>query len=136
VRGSNLPAQNAGRDRAVTTHLTVILTQPAGNTSPSFSGSERLVRRMSITHIVPDRLDHSFCPAPEDPRVQVSSTLTDAFLPTLVSPSQRVAIYEGDRFVGHVHRHLASRVASASNPGARPSRLRFLKGSFIDSLTM
>src|SRR5207237_6120208 len=34
------------------------------------------------------------------PRVQVSSALTDAFAAALGSPTERAAVFEGDRFLG------------------------------------
>jgi osmoprotectant transport system ATP-binding protein len=78
----------------------VILTRPASEYVAEFLGRERLLRRMTIVTIDPQTLDHAEGPAPEEPRVQVSSTLTEAFAAALASPNERAAVFDGDRYVG------------------------------------
>jgi hypothetical protein len=37
---------------------------------------------------------------PGEPRVELTSTLTEAFAAALTSPTEHVAVYEGERYVG------------------------------------
>ncbi|HKW72813.1 MAG TPA: ATP-binding cassette domain-containing protein [Candidatus Dormibacteraeota bacterium] len=78
----------------------VILTRPASEYVAEFLGRERLIRRMSVVTIDPRTLDHPEGPANEEPRVRVSSTLTEAFAAALASPNERAAVYDGDRYLG------------------------------------
>jgi osmoprotectant transport system ATP-binding protein len=78
-----------------------ILTRPASEYVAEFLGRERLVRRMSVVPIDPRSLEHPGSgPAPGEPRVQLTSKLTEAFAAALASPTEHVAVYEGDRYVG------------------------------------
>ena len=78
-----------------------ILTRPASDYVTEFLGRDRLVRRMSIEPIRPDSLEHPpGGPAAGEPRVSVSSTLTDAFAAALSSPTERAAVFDGDRYIG------------------------------------
>jgi len=78
-----------------------ILTQPASEYVAEFLGRERLVRRMSVTPIDASTLDNSSPePQPGEPHVAMSSSLTDAFAAALASPTERSAVFEGDRYVG------------------------------------
>ena len=78
-----------------------ILTRPASAYVSEFLGRDRLVRRMSIEPIHRDALEHpSSGPAPNEPRVPVTSTLTEAFSAALSSPTERAAVVEGDRYIG------------------------------------
>jgi osmoprotectant transport system ATP-binding protein len=78
-----------------------ILTRPANAYVAEFLGRDRLVRRMSVAVIDPSSLEHpSSGPSAGEPRVQVTSTLSDAFAAALASPTEHVAVYEGERYVG------------------------------------
>ncbi len=78
-----------------------ILTRPASDYVKEFLGRDRLVRRMSIEPIHPDALEHpAGGPAANEPRVPVTSTLSDAFAAALSSPTERAAVFEGERYVG------------------------------------
>jgi len=78
-----------------------ILTRPANAYVAEFLGRDRLVRRMSVAVIDPSSLEHPSSGAlPDEPRVQVTSTLSDAFAAALASPTEHVAVYEGERYVG------------------------------------
>jgi len=78
-----------------------ILTRPASQYVADFLGRERLVRRMSIVKVDPATLDHpSGAPVPDDPRVPLESTLTEAFGVAVASPTERASVYDGDHFVG------------------------------------
>jgi len=78
-----------------------ILTRPANAYVAEFLGRDRLVRRMSVAVIDPSSLEHpSSGPLAGEPRVQVTSTLSDAFAAALASPTEHVAVYEGERYVG------------------------------------
>ncbi len=78
-----------------------ILTRPASDYVTEFLGRDRLVRRMSIELIHTDALEH---PAggsgPGEPHVPVSSTLGEAFAAALSSPTERAAVFDGERYVG------------------------------------
>ena len=76
-----------------------ILTRPASDYVKEFLGRERLVRRMAIEPIHVDALEHDGDGAGE-PRVPVTSTLSEAFAAALASANERAAIFDGDRFVG------------------------------------
>jgi osmoprotectant transport system ATP-binding protein len=78
-----------------------ILTQPASEYVAEFLGRERLVRRMSVVRIHAQTLDHrEKGPAPGEPRIALTSTLTEAFAAALTSPTERAAVFDGDRYVG------------------------------------
>ena len=78
-----------------------ILTRPASEYVTEFLGRERLVRRMSVVSIDSATLDTS---GPvhdgKEPRVALSSTLSEAFAAALRSPTERAAVYDGDLYVG------------------------------------
>jgi osmoprotectant transport system ATP-binding protein len=79
----------------------MILTRPASDYVAEFLGKERLVRRMSVATIDPAFLEHPAAgPVAGEPRVQVTSTLSEAFAAALLSPTEHVAVFEGERFVG------------------------------------
>jgi osmoprotectant transport system ATP-binding protein len=76
-----------------------ILTRPASDYVAEFLGRERLVRRMSVVQIDVQTLDQPG-PLPAEPRVPVTSTLSEAFAAALTSPTANAAIFEGERYVG------------------------------------
>ncbi len=79
----------------------VILTRPASPYVAEFLGRERLVRRMSVVAIDPETLDHPpGGPRPDEPRIPLGSTLTEAFAAALASPTERAAVFENERYVG------------------------------------
>jgi osmoprotectant transport system ATP-binding protein len=79
----------------------VILTRPASDYVAEFLGRERLVRRMSVVPIDAATLDRSAGgPHDGEPRVLLSSTLTEAFAAALSSPTERASVFEGERYVG------------------------------------
>jgi osmoprotectant transport system ATP-binding protein len=78
-----------------------ILTRPASDYVAEFLGRERLVRRMSVVAIDPETLEHpAGGPRREEPRVPLGSTLVEAFAAALASPTERAAVFEGDRYIG------------------------------------
>jgi osmoprotectant transport system ATP-binding protein len=78
-----------------------ILTQPASEYVGEFLGRERLVRRMSVATIDPRSLEHPASgPAPGEPRVSLTSTLSEAFAAALASPTEHAAVFDGDRYLG------------------------------------
>jgi osmoprotectant transport system ATP-binding protein len=78
-----------------------ILTRPASEYVVEFLGRERLVRRMSVVQIDAATLEHpDGGPTRDQPRVPLSSTLTDAFAAALASPTERAAVFDGDRYLG------------------------------------
>jgi osmoprotectant transport system ATP-binding protein len=78
-----------------------ILTRPASEYVAEFLGRERLVRRMSVVLIDPQTLERRGSePSQGEPRVTLSSTLSEAFAAALASPSERAAVYEGERYMG------------------------------------
>ena len=78
-----------------------ILTQPASDYVAEFLGRERLVRRMSVVTIDPSALEHPAGGAARgEPRVQLTSSLTEAFAAALTSPTERVAVFDGENYVG------------------------------------
>src|ERR1051326_2003122 len=75
-----------------------ILTRPASEYVKDFLGRARLVRRMSIEPVAPDALEHpARGPPANEPRVPVTSTLSEAFAAALASPPARAAALEGGR---------------------------------------
>src|SRR6202162_858010 len=78
-----------------------ILTRPASEYVSEFLGRERLVRRMSVVQINPRTLERREpAPRPDEPRMPLSSTLSEAFAAALASPTEDVAVYDGERYVG------------------------------------
>jgi osmoprotectant transport system ATP-binding protein len=78
-----------------------ILTRPASEYVSEFLGRERLVRRMLVVPIDPEALDRTEgAPRPEEPRIALTTTLTDAFAAALASPTERAAVFDGDRYAG------------------------------------
>ena len=78
-----------------------ILTRPASDYVAEFLGRERLVRRMSVVTVDVRTLEHpSSGPGAGEPRVTISSTLSEAFAAALASPDERAAVYEGERYLG------------------------------------
>jgi osmoprotectant transport system ATP-binding protein len=78
-----------------------ILTRPASEYVAEFLGRERLVRRMSVVLVDAATLDRSGDgPRAEEPRVRLSSSLTEAFAAALTSPTERASVFEGERYVG------------------------------------
>jgi len=78
-----------------------ILTRPASEYVAEFLGRERLVRRMSVVLVDAATLEHPASgPGPDEPRLQLSSTLTEAFAAALASPTERASVFEGERYVG------------------------------------
>jgi osmoprotectant transport system ATP-binding protein len=79
----------------------MILTRPASEYVAEFLGRERLVRRMSVVQIDRQTLERrESSPSPGEPRVALSSTLSEAFAAALASPTERAAVYEGERYLG------------------------------------
>ena len=78
-----------------------ILTHPASEYVAEFLGKERLVRRMAVVTIDPSTLEHlPSGQAPGEPRVPLSSSLTEAFAAALTSPTEHAAVFDKDRYVG------------------------------------
>src|SRR6266567_4225461 len=78
-----------------------ILTRPASPYVAEFLGRERLVRRMSVVTIDRSTLESaSGRPPADEPRVALGSTLTEAFAAALTSPTERAAVFDGDRYAG------------------------------------
>ena len=78
-----------------------ILTRPASDYVSEFLGRERLVRRMSIEPIHLDALEHpTGGPITNEPHVPVTSTLSEAFAAALSSPTERAAVFDGERYMG------------------------------------
>jgi len=77
-----------------------ILTRPASKYVSDFLGSEQLVRRMSVVTIDPHTLERAPEPRPGEPRIERRTTLTDAFAAALSSPTERAAVFDGDRYIG------------------------------------
>jgi osmoprotectant transport system ATP-binding protein len=78
-----------------------ILTRPASPYVAEFLGRERLVRRMAVVTIDPAALEHPAQPPRSDePRVALGSTLTEAFAAALASPTERAAVFDGERYLG------------------------------------
>jgi osmoprotectant transport system ATP-binding protein len=77
-----------------------ILTHPASEYVAEFLGRERLVRRMAVVQINVDTLERDGGPRSGEPRVPLTSPLADAFAAALASPTERAAVFEGDRYCG------------------------------------
>ncbi len=78
-----------------------ILMRPASEYVAEFLGRERLVRRMSVVRIDRRTLERRESqPRPDEPRAPLSSTLSEAFAAALASPTEHVAVYEGERYLG------------------------------------
>ncbi len=78
-----------------------ILMRPASDYVAEFLGRERLVRRMSVVRIDPRTLERRESqPRPDEPRASLSSTLSEAFAAALASPTEHVAVYESERYLG------------------------------------
>ena len=78
-----------------------ILRRPASDYVTEFLGRERLVRRMSVVLIDPQALEHPTSgPVAGEPRVPLTSTLTEAFAVALASPTEHAAVFDGERYVG------------------------------------
>jgi osmoprotectant transport system ATP-binding protein len=78
-----------------------ILTHPASEYVSDFLGRERLVRRMSVVQIDARTLDHpDGGPPGDEPSIPLSSSLTDALAAALTSPTERAAVFDGDRYLG------------------------------------
>jgi osmoprotectant transport system ATP-binding protein len=77
-----------------------ILSRPASEYVAEFLGRERLVRRMSAVRIDPSTLEPGAAPRPGEPRVSVQATLTEAFAAALASPTERAAVFDGERHLG------------------------------------
>jgi osmoprotectant transport system ATP-binding protein len=78
-----------------------ILTRPASDYVAEFLGRERLVRRMAVIKIDPQALEQpAGGPGPGEPKVAVSSTLSEAFSAALGSADKRAAVFDGEHYVG------------------------------------
>jgi osmoprotectant transport system ATP-binding protein len=78
-----------------------ILTRPASEYVAEFLGRERLVRRMSLVQIDPRSLEQTESgPHADEPRLPLSTTLSEAFAAALASPTEHAAVYDGDRYLG------------------------------------
>ena len=78
-----------------------IVIHPASEYVSEFLGRERLARRMSVVRIDAKTLEHpDGGPARDEPRVPLSSSLTDALAAALTSPTERAAVFDGDRYLG------------------------------------
>ncbi len=78
-----------------------ILTRPASDYVSEFLGRERLVRRMSVKQIDVSTLVHPASgPTAGEPHVVLTSTLSEAFAAALTSPTERAAVFDGERYVG------------------------------------
>src|SRR2546425_1534904 len=78
-----------------------IVIHPASAYVSEFLGRERLVRRMSVVRIDSQTLEHrDGGPAREEPRVPLSSSLTDALAAALASPTERAPLFDGHRYLG------------------------------------
>jgi len=78
-----------------------ILTRPASAYVAEFLGRERIVRRMSVVTIDIETLEHpAGGPPAVEPRVAVTSTLSEGFAAALASPDERAAVFDGERYVG------------------------------------
>src|SRR5256884_6888056 len=78
-----------------------VLSRPASEYVAEFLGRERFVRRMSVVRINPQTLEGpDGGPRDGEPRVSLTSTLTEAFAAALSSPTEKAAVFDGDRYVG------------------------------------
>jgi hypothetical protein len=56
---------------------------------------------MSVVRIDPRTLERRESqPRPDEPRAPLSSTLSEAFAAALASPTEHVAVYDGERYLG------------------------------------
>jgi hypothetical protein len=56
---------------------------------------------MSVVQIDPSSLDHPASgPLAGEPRVPLTSNLTEAFAAALASPTEKAAVFDGDRYIG------------------------------------
>jgi hypothetical protein len=56
---------------------------------------------MTVVTIDPETLEHpTQAPRPDEPRVALGSTLTEAFAAALASPTERAAVFDGERYLG------------------------------------
>ena len=94
-----------------------VLTRPASEYVAEFLGRERIVRRMSVAHIDASTLDRSRPgPEPGEPHVELTSMLTAAFAAALASPTEKAAVFDGERWVGAFT--ASSLLESLRRPGA------------------
>jgi osmoprotectant transport system ATP-binding protein len=78
-----------------------ILTRPASEYVAEFLGRERIVRRMSVVPIDVETLEHpAGGPPAGEPRVPLTSSLSEAFAAALASPDERAAVFDGERYMG------------------------------------
>jgi osmoprotectant transport system ATP-binding protein len=78
-----------------------ILTRPASDYVAEFLGRERIVRRMSVVTIDVLTLEHpGGGPPAREPRVALTSSLSEAFAAALASPDERAAVFDGERYMG------------------------------------
>ncbi len=77
-----------------------ILTRPASKYVSDFLGSETLARRMSVVTVDPQTLDRVGGPRTGEPRIKLGTALTKAFAAALASPTERAAVFDGDRYIG------------------------------------
>jgi len=78
-----------------------IVIHPASEYVSEFLGRERLARRMSVVRIDAKTLERpDGGPARDEPRVPLSSSLTDALAAALTSPTERAAVFDGDSYLG------------------------------------
>jgi osmoprotectant transport system ATP-binding protein len=78
-----------------------ILTRPADEYVAEFLGRERIVRRMSVVTIDGETLEHpAGGPPAGEPRVALTSSLSEAFAAALSSPDERAAVFDGERYAG------------------------------------
>lgn len=78
-----------------------ILTHPASEYVAEFLGKERLVRRMSVVAIDPSTLEKQPSgQVPGEPRIALTSSLTEAFAAALTSPTEHAAVFDGEHYVG------------------------------------
>jgi osmoprotectant transport system ATP-binding protein len=78
-----------------------ILTRPASDYVAEFLGRERIVRRMSVVTVDAETLEHPTGGPPSgEPRVALTSSLSEAFAAALASPDERAAVFDGDRYLG------------------------------------
>src|SRR6202171_4697160 len=110
----------------------MILTRPASEYVAEFLGRERLGGRSSVAPLAPPALEPPASgPLPGEPRVQVTSTLTEAFAAALTSPTEHVAVYESDRYVGTFT--ATSLLESLRRPGTDEKETRVDGGQEIAS---
>jgi hypothetical protein len=56
---------------------------------------------MSVVLVDAATLEHPASgPVANEPRVQLSSTLTEAFAAALASPTERASVFDGERYIG------------------------------------